>query len=53
MMEELLSDYQQRWIPSNLELFASLQSEDYMHLKADWNENFRIISNIPLGNPKD
>jgi len=35
-MEDLWSDFQPRWNPNNLELLASLQSEDYMHLNADW-----------------
>jgi len=35
-MEDLLSDGQQKSIPNKLELLASLQSEDYIHLYADW-----------------
>jgi len=38
-MEDLLPDCQQKWIPSNLVILASLQSADYMQLNADWNEN--------------
>jgi len=34
-----VSDCQQRWIPSNLDSLAYLQSEDYMQLNADWNDN--------------
>jgi len=39
MMEDLLTDCQQRWIPSNLDILASLQSEDYIYLNADLNKN--------------
>jgi len=46
MMEDLLSDCQQRWIPSNLDLLASLQSEDYIYLNVDWNKNSRISTTI-------
>ena len=35
-MEDLLSDCQQRWTPSNFDLLASLQIENYMQLNADW-----------------
>ena len=45
-MEDLLSDCQQRWIPSNLGLFASVQSDDYLQLNVDWNKNSRITTNI-------
>jgi len=48
MMEELLLDCQQRWIPSNMDLLASLQSEDYMQLNADWNENKNSRFNITI-----
>ena len=53
MMEDLLTDCQQRWIPSNLELLASLQSEDYIYLYVDWNHNSKISTTISWGNPKD
>jgi len=47
-MEDLLSDSQQRWIPCNLDLLASLQSEDYMPLNVEWNEiqNSRFSTTI-------
>jgi hypothetical protein len=35
-MEDLWSNFQPRWSPINLELLASLQSEDYMLLNAGW-----------------
>jgi len=46
MKEDLLSECQQRWIPSNLKLHASLQSEVYIYLNADWNKNSRISTTI-------
>jgi len=36
--EILWLNYQPRWIPLNLELLASLPSEDYILLNAGWNE---------------
>jgi len=52
MMEDLLSDCQERWIPGNLDHLASLKSEDYIQLKADWNKNSRFSTTISRGNPK-
>jgi len=46
MMEDLLSDCQQRWIPSNLDLLVLLQSEDYIYMNIDWNKNSRISTTI-------
>jgi len=46
IMERLFSDCQQRWIPSNLELLASLQSEDYIYFNVDLNKNSRISTTI-------
>jgi len=43
---DLLSDCQQRWIPSNLDLLVSLQSEDYIYLNVDWNKNSRISTTV-------
>jgi len=37
-MEDLWSNSQQKWIPSSLDLFASLQNKDCMQLNAGWNE---------------
>ena len=52
-MEDLLSDCQQIWIASNLDLLASLQSEDYIYLNVDWKKNSRINTTISWGNLKD
>ena len=53
-MEDLLSDFQPRRNPSNLDLLTSLQSEDYMQLKAGWNkiQNSRFSTTISWRNMK-
>jgi hypothetical protein len=41
-MEDLLLDCQRKWIPSNLYLLTSLQSEEYMLWNAGWTEKSRF-----------
>ena len=53
--EDLLSVSQQRGIPSNFNLLASLKNDDYMQFNVEWNEihNSSFSTIISLGNIKD